>query len=124
MALVEPEQLLAPAGIRTAGPSSLCSMQRDCHLSQVYMGPTIPVSSHDDCRVWRRDLTSEAWRTSMMRCTSMTRRTSRSAPLMTANARPLPPRAMTPVVLATAALRQPAGEDRLDDVRGGCAPTA
>ena len=32
----------------TAEWSSLCSMQRDCHLSQVYMGATIPASLHDD----------------------------------------------------------------------------
>ena len=101
--------------ICAAGWSSLCSIQRVYQISQVYMGTTIPASSHDNWKVRRRDLTREAGRTSMMF------RTSKSAPSMTMNARPLPLRAMTPVVLAAAAPRQP-GEDRSNDDRGGCAP--
>ena len=60
--------------VRVAKWSSSCSMQRDCHISQVYMGAMIPTSSQDNWRVRRRDLTREGWHT------FATSHTSRSTP--------------------------------------------
>ena len=67
--------------IRAAKWSSSCSMQRDCHLSQVYMGAMIPTSSQDNWRVRRRDLMMEAHHNSVTGSTLTS--TSTSAPLRT-----------------------------------------